>query len=312
LGDVVLDWTAPGDDGDVGQASTYEIRYSQSLITINNYSQATICPTPPSPSTAGASQELVVSSLAPGVEYFFTVRAYDDEGLISGLSNVPSATAKSNPDPGDVTPPSAIADLAAVTGDEMGEVVLDWTAPGDDGNIGQVTSYEVRYSLGLITLDNYGQAAIYATPPNPLSAGSAQELVVSSLSPGEEYYFAVRAYDDVGLSSGLSNVPSAVSQFDFGAGDTTIAGSSSPDTSPHPYPNPYNPASGVTLSFTNVPDGSSLAIMTISGSIIRQWMNTSGEVSWNGRDDSGNMVASGVYLWYIENSDIRGKIIIRR
>ena len=312
VGEVVLDWTAPGDDGNIGLASSYEIRYSQSNINAGNYSQATIYPTPPSPLPAGSSEELVVTSLSPGVQYFFAVRAYDDEGLISGLSNVPSALAKSNPDPGDVTPPSAIADLNAVTGEDMGEVVLDWTASGDDGNTGQAASYEIRFSLGTITSVNYSEASIYASPPSPSPAGSDQELVVTSLSPGEQYYFAIKTFDDVGLVSGLSNVSSAVSQLDFGTGDTTVGGSSPADVAPHPYPNPYNPGSGGTLSFANIPDGSSLTIMTISGSIIRQWVNTSGEVTWNGRDDSNNMVSSGVYLWYIENSDNRGKIIIRR
>jgi hypothetical protein len=91
-----------------------------------------------------------------------------------------------------------------------------------------------------------------------------------------------------------------------------VAGSSSQDTSPHPYPNPFNPDMGGTLSFANVPVGSNLTIMTVSGSIIRQWEDTNGEVIWNGCDEANRPVSSGVYLWFVDNSDSRGKIIIRR
>jgi len=309
IGEVVLDWIAPGDDSNIGQVQLYEVRYSQSMITADNYNQATVFPTPPNPLPAGIHQELTVTSLLPGVEYFFAIRAYDDEGLVSEISNVPSAIAKNNPDPGDITPPSAIIDLHASTGENMGEVFLDWTAPGDDGDVGQADSYEVRFSVNSINIENYYEASVFPALLNPSPAGSAQELVVISLSPGEEYFFAIRVYDDAGLVSNLSNVPSAVSQLDLGTGDSTVSGI---HDSPHPYPNPYNPSSGTILSFTNVPDGSNLTIITVSGGVIRKWENTFGDVRWNGRDDSNNMVASGVYLWYIENSDNRGKIVVRR
>ena len=35
-------------------------------------------------------------------------------------------------------------------------VKLTWTAPGDDGTVGTATSYDVRYSTGVINAGNWG------------------------------------------------------------------------------------------------------------------------------------------------------------
>ena len=73
----------------------------------------------------------------------------------------------------------------------------------------------------------------------------------------------------------------------------------------HPnYPNPFNP--GTTIPFSLPSDGTaSLAIYDVSGRMVRTLVaepKTAGEhvASWNGRDDGGSLVASGVYLVRIE------------
>src|SRR5690242_17292972 len=38
---ATLTWTAPGDDANTGQASSYDLRYSTSPITASNFSQMT-------------------------------------------------------------------------------------------------------------------------------------------------------------------------------------------------------------------------------------------------------------------------------
>ncbi|MBK7367850.1 MAG: hypothetical protein IPJ04_08015 [Candidatus Eisenbacteria bacterium] len=44
-----LTWTAPGDDGSLGAATSYEIRMSTAAITAGNYSSATIFANAPLP-----------------------------------------------------------------------------------------------------------------------------------------------------------------------------------------------------------------------------------------------------------------------
>ncbi|HIE28673.1 TPA: hypothetical protein EYP66_15445, partial [Candidatus Poribacteria bacterium] len=50
---ITLTWTVPGDDGDEGQAKTYDIRYSTSEITDANWDEATQCEGEPPPKPAG-------------------------------------------------------------------------------------------------------------------------------------------------------------------------------------------------------------------------------------------------------------------
>lgn len=108
--------------------------------------------------------------------------------------------------PVDATAPGTINDLSATAGD--GSVLLTWTAPGDDGNTGTATSYDVRYSTSTITSGNWSSATSVTGEPTPLLAGLAQSMTVTGLANGTTYYFAITADDEVPNTSALSNVPS--------------------------------------------------------------------------------------------------------
>jgi len=350
-------------------------------------------------------------------DFTVKVRKYNDSTVvtrsISATSSLPTVTLNNtdgsgDPPPEDTYAPGAIDDLSAVTGDDMGEVDLDWTAPGDDGYEGIVTGYEIRYSRNPISVATFAQASLVSDPPNPLPAGSYQSKVVGGLQPGEEYFFAVIAYDEAENYSNMSNVATAVSQLDLGTGDdddtTTVIDSSfavhpvspvgnavlttlqpylqvanvTPDEGnvyyfevaqddgflsliassgavaqmtggitqwqvtdpldpgqyywharandssfcdavsftiqpqPHVYPNPFDVKIHDYATITALPENSTLVITTVSGMLVRRWVDTSGEVYWNGNNESGSPVSSGVYLWNVEDSDSRGKIVLRR
>lgn len=85
-------------------------------------------------------------------------------------------------------------------------LTLRWTAPGDDGLSGRVTSYEVHMATFAINGSNVFNAPILADPPLPLFAGATQSMVVRGLSRDTTYWFAVRSVDDVGNWSPISNV----------------------------------------------------------------------------------------------------------
>ena len=111
----------------------------------------------------------------------------------------------------DSIPPAAVTDLAAVTGSGNGEVDLSWTAPGDDGNQGQASTYDIRYvpyANGPIdTETEWNGATQVAGEPNPGSAGTSESFTVGGLTPGASYYFALKTADEVPNWSGLSNSP---------------------------------------------------------------------------------------------------------
>ena len=127
---VTLNWTAPGDDGNAGQASQYDIRYSTSTINEANWNSAIQVDGEPLPQTAGSAESFTVTGLQPGTDYYFAIRTADEVPNWSVLSNVVLRAT----DP-EATPPADIADLTPGT-TTSSSVMLVWTAPGDDGTTG--------------------------------------------------------------------------------------------------------------------------------------------------------------------------------
>jgi chitodextrinase len=201
---VQLTWTASGDDSLTGTASQYDLRYSTSLITAANYSSATQVTGEPAPAAPGTSQSHTVTGLQAATTYWFAIKTADDAGNWSLISNVVSRATSIAPDV--IRPAPASVAVSSVTDTSA---TLAWTAVGDDSLTGTATSYQVRYSTVPITLANFASATAVTGVPVPAVAGTAQSVVVRSLSRQVTYYFALRTADDAGNLSALSNVPSA-------------------------------------------------------------------------------------------------------
>jgi hypothetical protein len=101
---IQLTWTAPGDDLDTGNAVSYSIRYATSSNTItNDWENATVAPTAPSPQVAGTEQTVSVTGLTDGIRYYFGIKTVDDGAGYSDVSNVADEYAGGG---SDVTPPT--------------------------------------------------------------------------------------------------------------------------------------------------------------------------------------------------------------
>ncbi|MHB9024121.1 MAG: fibronectin type III domain-containing protein [Armatimonadota bacterium] len=87
---VTMQWTAPGDDGSIGTATSYDVRYSTSPITLDNWASATTVTGEPTPAAAGTVQSMTVTGLTSMTTYYFAIRATDDGGCVNELSNVPN------------------------------------------------------------------------------------------------------------------------------------------------------------------------------------------------------------------------------
>ncbi|MCL7412102.1 MAG: hypothetical protein M8353_00590 [ANME-2 cluster archaeon] len=111
----------------------------------------------------------------------------------------------------DLVPPGSITDLHAFTGVNDGEIILNWTAMGDDGNIGKASDYNLKYSIGPVdTMAKFANATHIPVNFYPDFNGTPQEYIVMGLEPGR-YYFALVVYDEVLQASNLSNCcPNAV------------------------------------------------------------------------------------------------------
>jgi len=106
---------------------------------------------------------------------------------------------------GDTTPPANVTDLA-VGETTTNSINLTWTAPGDDGNSGTASEYDIRYSTSQINESSWASANQCADEPPPQVAGSPETFTVTGLSPNTTYYFALKTADEVPNWSGLSNV----------------------------------------------------------------------------------------------------------
>jgi flagellar hook capping protein FlgD len=85
---VTLRWRAPGDDGMVGRARAYLLRYSTLPITEANFNSATPIGGVPAPGLPGSTETFTVTGLIGNRVYYLAIKTLDDAGNWSALSNV--------------------------------------------------------------------------------------------------------------------------------------------------------------------------------------------------------------------------------
>ncbi|MBX2898947.1 MAG: S8 family serine peptidase [Cyclobacteriaceae bacterium] len=100
---ITLSWTASGEDGNVGRAAEYDIRYSTTPITNSNFQEANTIANSPLPPSSGGQVTFEVTNLTPNTTYFLALKSKDVFGNISGLSNVISVKTLRPPIPEAVT-----------------------------------------------------------------------------------------------------------------------------------------------------------------------------------------------------------------
>jgi chitodextrinase len=203
---IHLAWTATGDDSLAGPAAAYDIRYSTSDIDSLTWPAAAQCENEPTPAGPGITDSLSIGGLLPGTKYYFAMRVGDEAGNWSGISNTASATTSVQ---ADRVAPARVTDLAAGDADSA-HVTLTWTATGDDGHSGTAAQYDIRYSPAPISVTTWPSAEPCLNEPVPQPAGTAETYVMGGLNPRSTYYFAMKAADEAGNWSALSNNTEAV------------------------------------------------------------------------------------------------------
>jgi len=109
---ATLLWTAPGDDGAIGRASRYDIRYSANAITgtdtLTWWNAATVVPTTGKvPALSGTADSMAVTGLTAGTLYRAIIRTGDEVPNWSGYSNIAIIDLR------DLIAPARITDLRA-------------------------------------------------------------------------------------------------------------------------------------------------------------------------------------------------------
>jgi hypothetical protein len=109
----------------------------------------------------------------------------------------------------DLGAPGAASELEAF---EVGErsARIRFVAPGEDGDVGLASGYEIRYRAGTpITEENFAEAEPLATTITPDEPGQVQLFEMNGLLPETTYYVGIRAFDDC-----RNNGPVEVTHFD--------------------------------------------------------------------------------------------------
>ena len=113
------------------------------------------------------------------------------------------------------TAPDTITDLFA-TATSKQTIDLDWTAPGDNGGIDQVSLYDIRYSDSEILDDtDFNAATVVTNPSAPSLPGEFENFTVTGLDSDTEYFFAIKSADAVNNWSEVSNSPSDITLDDI-------------------------------------------------------------------------------------------------
>ena len=89
---VRLAWTASGDDGLSGTARAYDVRYSTSPITEENWAFASSAVVEPRARVSGQAEAFRVQRLPYDTAYYFALKVRDGVGNESALSNVAAAS----------------------------------------------------------------------------------------------------------------------------------------------------------------------------------------------------------------------------
>ncbi|OQY27645.1 MAG: hypothetical protein B6244_09985 [Candidatus Cloacimonetes bacterium 4572_55] len=198
---ALLSWIATGDDSIFGRAAEYDLRYRMNEeITLDNFATSDSDLSVSIPSGAGVNETHEVDGLQSDQTYYFALKVIDDANNISEISNVVSVFTGDNEDD---TAPATITNLT-VTSHTDNSAALQWTAPGDDGNQGQASLYDCRFSTSQINQNNFYNANPVSGMPTPAPAGVSQAVTVHGLQPNTTYYFAIRSRDEA-IWSNVSN-----------------------------------------------------------------------------------------------------------
>ena len=154
----------------------------------------------------------------------------------------------------------------------------------------------------------------------------AQELVISSNIAGNSYliqgrlngayYYQVRARDAQNQWSGFSNPLKVIVERQVSINDDYSIPSDF--TLEQNYPNPFNAQTQITFSLAS-PGNVRLSIYDLGGRLVRKLLKAQAnsgnhKVIWDGKDDRGVDVSSGVYFYQMsaENKSLTKRMVLIR
>lgn len=287
---INLSWTAVGDDGMIGTAREYTVKFSQNPITESNFNSVQSYPYSPKPALAGSSEGMVLSGLTPGQLYYIAVKTTDYADNISPLSNVASSEAyiDLSTGGGDTTTTSTGDYVSATLLPSSGSTISSTQPVLSASNVNSPGSNQYYFEVS--TDPQFITIVAFSAPVDQGTGSFTQWQVNQPLEVGQTYYWHVKVNNNSFSSTASFTIEQQI-----------IA-----------YPNPVHFHNGEQITFTLPNSPVDLLIMTVSGETVLLKKGISGNWQWNGNNASGNPVAIGEkYLWYVQYNDktYQGKIV---
>jgi hypothetical protein len=174
-------------------------------------------------------------------------------------------------------------------------MLLTWTSPGDDANVGTATTYDIRYSLSPITSANWSAATQVTGEPAPRIVGSAESFTVPGLNPGTTYYFAVETGDEIPNWAPISNI----------IAKTTPTGAPNPPVLATPSNGAVNIATSPALGWTASAGATSYRLQVATDaaflSIVRDQPSLTAVIS-----NLTGLAGGTTYYWHVSASSSGG------
>lgn len=176
-----LTFTATGDDNNIGVASSYDIRYSTSLIDDTNFDSATSA-IAPLPAPSGTLENVIVEGLQSNTTYYFALKVADNVGNKSPISNIATVT-------------TLLAQ--SVYSEDFENGLTNWTISGTDGLGGPALWHlsSHRYNSPSNSL-YYGDGTSFTYNTGAANSGSAVsapiDLTLSTADTILQFYYYLR------------------------------------------------------------------------------------------------------------------------
>ena len=300
---LTLMWTAPGDDGNTGQVSAYQLSYRTTPVgpdttgwwngTPNSQRLILLPPLRP----AGQIDSTLVTGLTQGTTYYFVIVALDEAQNASGYSNVAVGTTLS------CGAPAATVDAFGAVADTE-RVDVSWTPTNDPAAL-SLHLYRATGTTGAFAL-------FQSLPPGSSS------FVDTSVQPSTIYRYRAAWAGPYVAGMACEGPSSAVMQVTTpglpGAGSAAQASAASV----HAYPNPSSGPVNVSMTINSAgPQSVYLRLFDMSG----RWLATIAEgnyppgssvVTWDRKGRNGQPVAPGYYeiLGTIGGLRVRDRLVL--
>jgi hypothetical protein len=301
---LALEWTATGGDQDLGRPSYYDVRASLHGPDRASYFDAPFRLVHPATTDAGGVEAATLGGLPSDAQLFVAVRAVDEQGNSSQLSN--SVTVRTRLS----SFPDAVRDLKGIAATES-TLTLSWTATGDDQNVGRPDHYEIRAAYRVLSESDFDAAPLEAVHRATTNAGGTEIVTIGPYAPDTTVWVAIKAVDGAGNVSPISNVIEA----------HTLEAAR--DTVPIRFDlvlarNPARPPVRLSWWTSTVAGGSPrIEVHDLNGRALRRVAlppASAGIFSWNGDDDDGRPLAPGVYFLTLTASgtSVHRKLVLLR